>query len=231
MKAYILRINTEMSHEYAKITADTCDVIDLDWEYFEGWHDITGRAAWCQTGIQMNYYEPPLVIDEMSPAQKANACSAGHGAIWKKIAEGDDEVGIVLEHDALMYYKPDIKIPDNYIITLGYKVTDPENYAFMDARDNEEHGLIHIEGHEGAHAYMMTKRTAQNLVQEIEENGRDLGAVDNAYFIKGQRRTKIPLMIMSPTPAIGYLRKSTIWNSKPATVNYEFIPTFAKYYK
>lgn len=228
MKAYILRINSELSHKYAKITAETCDAIDLDWEYFDGWYDITGRAAWCQTGIKMKFYEPPLVIDNMSPAQKANACSAGHGAIWKKIAEGDDEVGIVLEHDALMYYKPDIKVPDNYLIALGYKLSNYHEYRFLDAK-NEPRELIHIDGHEGAHAYMMTKRTAQNLVHEIEENGI-LGAVDNAYFIRGQRRTKIPLMIMSPTPAIGYLRESTIW-SQSAHVNYEFIPSFVKYYK
>jgi hypothetical protein len=228
MKAYILRINTPISHEYANMCASTCDAIDLKWEYFDGWSDITGRAAWCQTGIKMKFYEPPLIVDNMTPAQKANACSAGHGAIWKKIAEGDDEVGIVLEHDALMYYKPDIKIPDNYIIVLGYKLANYHDYRFLDAK-NEPRELIPIDGHEGAHAYMMTKRTAQNLVHEIEERGI-LGAVDNAYFIRGQRQTKIPLAIMSPTPAIGYLRESTIW-SKSAHVNYEFIPSFAKYYK
>ena len=228
MKAYILRIDTPISHKYAKMTAETCDVIDLKWEYFDGWHDITGRAAWCQTGIKMKFYEPPLIVDNMTPAQKANACSAGHGAIWKKIAEGNDEVGIVLEHDALMYYKPDIKVPDNYLIALGYKLSNYEDYRFLDAK-NEPRELIPIDGHEGAHAYMMTKRTAQNLVHEIEEKGI-LGAVDNAYFIRGQRRTNIPLCIMSPTPAIGYLRESTIWN-KSAHVNYDFIPSFAKYYK
>jgi len=228
VKAYILRIDTPISHKYAKMCAETCDVIDLDWEYFDGWSDITGRAAWCQTGIKMKFYEPPLIVDNMTPAQKANACSAGHGAIWKKIAEGDDEVAIVLEHDALMYYKPDIKVPDNYIIVLGYKLANYHDYRFLDAK-NEPRELINIDGHEGAHAYMMTKRTAQNLIHEIEEKGI-LGAVDNAYFIRGQRKTKIPLCIMSPTPAIGYLRESTIWN-KSAHVNYQFIPSFAKYYK
>ena len=33
MRAYILRINSPVSLEYAKITADSCDKIDLDWEY------------------------------------------------------------------------------------------------------------------------------------------------------------------------------------------------------
>ena len=228
MKAYILRINDPLSIKYAKGCAESCDAIDLDWEYVEGYQNMLGKAAWCLTGIKMKFYEPPRYLPNPGPAQKANCCSAGHGKIWKMIAEGDDEVGIVLEHDAIMYYKPDIKVPDNYLITLGYKLPDYWNYRFLDAK-NEPRELIPIDGHEGAHAYMMTKRTAQNLVWEIEERGI-LGAVDNAYFIRGQRQTRIPLAIMSPTPAIGYLRESTIW-SQSAHVNYEFIPSFAKYYK
>ena len=227
MKAYILRIDTPISREYAEVCAKSCDDVGLDWEYFEGWSDITGRAAWCQTGIKMQFFEPPMIIDRMTPAQKANACSAGHGAIWKKIAEGDDNVGIVLEHDAIMYYKPYENIPDNYLITLGYKLTDPSRYDHKKA--GPPNALINITGHEGAHAYMMTKNTAQFLINEIEEKGV-LGAVDNAYFIRGQRRTSVPLAIMSPTPAIGWLRESTIWSSS-AAVNYEFIPSFAEYYK
>jgi hypothetical protein len=229
MKAYILRHDDPVSHKYANLCAVSCHAVGLDWEYFDGWSNCTGRMAWCETGIQMKFYEPMLEVDNPTPAQKANVCSAGHGAIWKKIADGEDEVGIVLEHDAMMYYKPDIKIPDNTLVTLGYKVTDPENYRALEAKDKETHELIFIDGHEGAHAYMMTKRTAQNLVWEIEEKGI-LGAVDNAYFIRGQRRTSIPLAIMSPTPAVGYLRKSTIW-SESAHVNYKFIESFAKYYK
>jgi hypothetical protein len=228
VKAYILRHDDPKSHEYAKMCAQTCDVIDLNWEYFDGWSNCTGRMAWCETGIRMKFYEPMMEIDNPNQHQKANICSAGHGAIWKKIADGDDEVGIVLEHDALMYYKPDIHVPDNLIVALGYKLPNYHDYRFLDAK-NEPRELIPIAGHEGAHAYMMTKLTAKRLVTEIERHGI-LGAVDNAYFIKGQRRTKVPLAIMSPTPAIGYLRESTIW-SQSANRNYKFIDTFAKYYK
>lgn len=227
MKAYILTHNSERSREYAKTCSKSCDLVDLDWEYFEGWSNCTGRAAWCQTGIKMKFHEPMVHIDYPTPEHKANTCSAGHAAIWKKIAEGKDEVGIVLEHDALMYYKPDIKVPDNYLITLGYKLTEL-TYNYIEG-NKQERKLININGHEGAHAYMMTKRTAQNLVWEIEEKGI-LGCVDNAYFILEQRKTKIPLAIMSPTPAIGYLRESTIWHES-SHVNYEFIESFANYYK
>ena len=117
---------------------------------------------------------------------------------------------------------------DNYLITLGYKLSDISKYDYIEA-NKQPRQLISISGHEGAHAYMMTKRTAQNLIWEIEQKGI-LGAVDNAYFIRGQRKTAIPLVIMSPTPAIGYLRDSTIWDES-AHVNYEFIDSFANYYK
>jgi hypothetical protein len=229
MKAYILKHDHPLSHKYAEVCAESCDAINLDWEYFMGWSNCTGRMAWCETGIKMKFFEPMLHVEHPTDHQKANVCSAGHGAIWKKIADGDDDVGIVLEHDAIMYYKPDIDVPDGILITLGYKVPDIENYKAFDARDNEPRKLYRINGHEGAHAYMMTKKTAQFLVNEIEEKGI-LGAVDNAYFIRGQRRTALPLAIMSPTPAIGWLRESTIWNGS-AHRNYEFIESFAKYYK
>ena len=130
---------------------------------------------------------------------------------------------------ALMYYKPSIPIQDNTIVVLGYKVTDPSRYRAFDSIREQPKQLISIDGHEGAHAYMMTKKTAQLLVDEIEEHGI-LGAVDNAYFIRGQRRTKVPLAIMSPTPALGWLRKSTIWLDS-ADRNYKFIPSFENYYK
>ena len=227
MKAYILTHDHPISRQYAKNCSDSCDLIDLDWEYFEGWSHCTGRMAWCKTGIKMKFDEPWEHVAEPNMHHKANTCSAGHAAIWKKIADGEDAVGIVLEHDAIMYYKPDIKIPDNYLITLGYKLSEL-GYNYIEG-NKQERKIINIDGHEGAHAYMMTKRTAQNLIHEIEEKGI-LGAVDNAYFIRGQRSTQIPLAIMSPTPAIGYLRESTIW-SESAHVNYEFIESFANYYK
>jgi hypothetical protein len=227
VKAYILTHDHPISRQYAKNCSDSCDLIDLDWEYFEGWSHCTGRMAWCKTGIKMKFDEPWEHVAEPNMHHKANTCSAGHAAIWKKIAEGEDSVGIVLEHDAIMYYKPDIKIPDNYLITLGYKLSEL-GYNYIEG-NKQERKIINIDGHEGAHAYMMTKRTAQNLIHEIEEKGI-LGAVDNAYFIRGQRSTQIPLAIMSPTPAIGYLRESTIW-SESAHVNYEFIESFANYYK
>ena len=238
MKAYILTIDNPTSRDYAAVCAKSCDDVGLDWEYFEGFQNMRGVHAWAQTGIKLTKNEgkpfnwpkkvdnPPVLKSTNAP-EKAECCTAGHAAIWKKIAEGDDEVAVILEHDSIMLHPINIKIPDNRIVVLGYKTKDPKRYDHVKA--GPPTGFKDIYGHEGAHAYAITKTTAQSMIKEIETKGR-LGCVDNAYFIGHQRKTKIPLCIMDPTPAIGWLRKSTIWQTS-ADINYKFIDSFNKNYK
>jgi hypothetical protein len=223
-KAIILKINDPISEEYAKTCSDSCDKISLPWEYFEGFMGLPGRTAWEKIGIKLDW-EPGSFKNE--PINRAECCSASHIAIWKKIAEGDDKAVIILEHDAIMLHNVSIDIPENMIVVLGYKVTDPENYDYVSAGNPTN--IMNIPYHEGAHAYAMTRNTARFLINEIETRGKLKGAVDNAYFLK-TRSTKVPLGIMNPTPAIGWLRKSTIWNES-STKNYPFIPSFRNNYK
>lgn len=237
-RAYILRINKEISEQYARDAMASCDAVGLAWETFDGWCDIPGVLAWAQSGINLTINEgkpiqlPPADYpfepnENLQAGEKAECCTVGHAAIWKKIAEGEEDVGIVLEHDAIMLQSIDIDIPENRIVVLGYKLPEPDRYDHVTAGPPAR--FVDILGHEGAHAYAMTKNTAQTLIEEIETVGR-LGCIDNAYFILNQRRTKVPLCIADPTPAIGWLRKSTIWGGS-AYRNYEFIPSFAENYK
>ena len=230
-KAFILRINDPISIEYAQNAADSCDAVGLEWSYFDGYSHMTGVDAWHLTGIDVPWPKPPTseptFLMYPTPENKANCASAGHGAIWKRIADGPDDAVIVLEHDALMLHPLELEVPDYKIAVLGYKVAKPERYDHESAGPTE--AWLPIDGHEGAHAYAITKTTAQFLVKEIEEQG-PLGAVDNAYFIRRQRRTAIPLVLASPNSALGWLRESTIW-SESAHVNYEFIDSFKRFYK
>ena len=215
-KAYILRIDTPVSKEYAKTCSDSCDRVGLKWEYHEGFMGMSGQEAWLRTGIKLSFRAPDRI--RVNPAE---CCSAGHGAIWKKIAEGEDECAIVLEHDAIMLHNVDIDIPDDCIAVLGYKMPDIERYDHVKAGPPKK--VVQIRGHEGAHAYAITKNTARKMIEEIEQKGL-LGCVDNAYFLSS-RRTSIPIAIVDPTPAIGWLRQSTIWHQS-ANRNYEFIDSF-----
>ena len=171
--------------------------------------------------------EPYSFIEKPNQSQKAMCATAGHIHIWKTIAEGPDEAAVVLEHDAIMLQPMTVDIPDNQIVVLGYKVQNPSKYDHIKAGPPKE--LIPIQGHEGAHAYAITRKMAKFLINEIEQKGIR-SAIDNDYFIRGQRRTSAPLCIASPTPAMGWLRESTIWGSS-ANRNYEFIPSFQENYK
>mgnify|MGYP001571201293 CR=1 FL=1 len=226
MKAYILKIDKKISHDYAKICADSCDKVGLDWTYSIGFSNQSGKMAFGSLGLGLPS-EPYRHIENPTQGQKAMCATAGHFAIWQKIANGTDDVGVVLEHDALMLQPITVAIPENTIVVLGYKLNDPSRYDHVAA--GVPNDLIKLNGHEGAHAYAMTKRTAKFLLDELKQKGVR-SAIDNDYFIRGQRRTAMPLHIASPTPAIGWLRESTIWGSS-ANKNYNFIPSFLKNYK
>lgn len=222
-KAYILTIDNAISKEYAKTCSQSCEKVGLDWEYFEGYTGLSMYEAWRRTGIQPANLQ---AFNGTNRVDNPQCCSAGHAAIWKKIAEGN-EAAVVLEHDAIMLQHPGIDIPDNRIVVLGYKLEDISRYDHVKAGPPQR--VINLEAHEGAHSYALTPTTAKALVNEIHTQGI-LGCIDNAYFIKSQRRTKIPLAMMDPTPALAWLRSSTLWN-KSAAVNYKFIDSFQENYK
>lgn len=216
-KAYIIRNeDNPLSVEYAQTAADSCDALDIPWEYHEGFYDMDPNDAWNSIGlirtIKRNNWVP-----------QAQLCTASHAAVWMKIRD-NKECAIILEHDAIMLH--DVRhlgISDNRIITLGYKLRD------KDAYDHESAGppknLRAITGHEGAHAYIINHKTAETMINEIEQYGVR-SAVDNMYFLLGRERyTQTKLAIADPTPAIGWIRQSTIW-PEASEKNYPMLQEF-----
>lgn len=217
-KAYILRIPTDLSIEYAQCAADSCDAVGLPWEYHEGFYNMDPNDAWNSIGLSRH-------IKRNNQVPAAQLCTAGHAAIWKKIRD-NREAAIILEHDSIMLHNPQhMVIHDNRIFVLGYKLKDPSRYDHVKA--GPPRGIRAITGHEGAHAYAINYKTAAKMLGEIEANGVR-SAVDNMYFILNQRDqcTTIPLSIMDPVCAIGWLRESTIWPDS-AERNYMFLQSFS----
>lgn len=221
MKVYILHHNEEKSKFYASVAAKSCEQTGMEYELVEGFtHPMDPNDAWNSIGLKKK-------VNRVNRVPKAQLCSAGHAKIWKKIADSGKE-GVVFEHDAVMLHNiNDIEIPENMIVVLGYKVTDPQNYDYEKAGPPEY--IRDIAGHEGAHSYAMTAKTAQKLLDELDDYGI-WSAVDNQFFLRDQRKSNVPMGILDPTPALGWLRESTIW-SKAAQVNYEFIESFAQNYR
>ena len=228
-KAFIIMMkDNAISEEYAKVCAESCEKNNTPWEYIE-WYDgnredVKPMQTWKSIGI------PISNIDTFRPKRSPAQCAtSGHAMAWKKVMDSG-EPAIIFEHDAILLHKIDIDIPDGMMVTLGYKLENPQEYNHKQAGAPTEIINVKGNGHEGAHAYAITHNTARSLLKELEERGIP-GAIDNTHFLKTrEKHTKIPLKIMSPTPAMGWLRQSTIWK-KSAAKNYEFIESFQAHYK
>jgi len=163
----------------------------------------------------------------------AACASAAHFILWRKIAgmNTQDPV-VILEHDSIMLHSIKANEPVNWdgnIIALGYKLPDPAKYNHVAA--GRPSLVIPRKRHSGAHAYMITPETARRLCAELDEKGA-MRAIDNFYFMRvndpGDTESDVPLSLMVPTPAIGWLRKSTIWDS-PSTLNYDVVDEFSRF--
>lgn len=218
-KAYIIRISTEISRSYANDAARSCEAIGLEYEFFEGFENLKSAEVWKKTNLVM----PSLPNRFYSlSTDKAACCTASHMVLWDKIYK-QKECAIILEHDAIMLHKPTVSIPDDTIVVLGYKLKEPSSYDHSTA--GPPSSVKFIPGHEGAHAYALNWKTADELLDELKRKGIP-GPIDNTYFLK-TRRTKTKLAIMDPTPAIGWIRESTIWHAA-SDKNYDFIDSFKK---
>lgn len=226
MKAYILRHASELSHEYASHTAKSCDDVGIEWEYVEGYNsEVFSHEAVNSLGILNKPYINHAEIKRGKTHKNsiAGLCSAGHVKMWKKLIDSNDEAAILLEHDALMLHNFDLKLPENTIVALGYKLTEPNKYNHIKAGPATD--IINISKHSGSHAYAITRGTAKFLINEIKEYGSMLGCIDQQYFLRRNSHSKSKLAIASPTPAIGWLRESTIWN-RSSTKNHNLIKSF-----
>jgi hypothetical protein len=219
-KAYIIRTTHPLSVEYARDAAKSCENLGISWEYFEGTEQKSSYDAWTQSGVDIKPGCQDHKRDNITH-NSASCATVSHARLWKKIYDAQ-ECAIILEHDSLMLHNIPLDIPDNVIVALGYKLEKPERYNHIKAGPPK---TIHvpIKGHQGAHAYCITWKTAKLLLAELYDVGVQ-GVIDNIYFMKG-RKTKIPLGIMDPTPAIGWIRKSTIWETSD-DVNWTLIRTF-----
>ena len=220
MKVYILYHNDPRSRQYAGVAAESCQKTRMPYEMVEGFSKPTDpNDAWNSIGLKRK-------IERNNWVPEAQLCSAGHAKIWKMIAESGEE-GIVFEHDAVMLHNiEDVEFPEDTIVVLGYKVKDANKYLHEQAGPPQF--IRTLKGHEGAHAYGLTPNTAHKMLDEIEEIGV-WSAVDNQFFLADQRKSKMQLGILDPTPAIGWLRQSTIWGNS-SEKNYAFIDSFKNNY-
>jgi len=253
-KAYILYIENHYSKEYRDTAIESCEKVGIPYECVLGYSVSNSDSIikfneelkiinsdgnltldqlnlWASLSKEIKNLTKPIVNKHWMDVRAACA-TAGHYLIWDKIIE-DDVVGIVLEHDAIMLHKPEIDIPDDAIVALGYKRNDPENYHHEIAGPPQK--VVPADRHSGAHAYAITPKTAKRLLKELDDQGIT-EAVDNRYFMREKLRfagqpdkiTSVNLGITDPICALGWLRRSTIWGAS-ANFNYELIDSYTQH--
>ena len=205
MRTFILRHDNSISHEYAKIAAESCDKHNMNWEYFEGFSGIKGSDALKSCGINV-LKETKAPIN--SSKNKGQLCTASHVAMWKKIIDNKIHEAVILEHDAIMIKPFNAMLPENTIVALGYKINNPHNY---DPPDEITCCYRKIEGIQGSHAYAITYKTAQRLYDGVVKR-KTAGCIDSHVMQKNTFRNGVNMMITDPIVSLGWLRDSTIWN-------------------
>lgn len=234
-KAYIIRTNHKKSLIYADLAAKTCLKVGLDYEFFEGYVPTSELDLWKQHPLNIKKYKPFELYDGTGTKAStqsnlaAAGCTASHLHVWDLI-RSRKEAAIILEHDAIMLHPLDLDIPDDRIVTLGYKFPDIENYDC--GNTSPPSTLVDVSYHPGAHAYSINHIMANRLISEIEYYGVR-NAIDDMYFEPWRSRyTEVKLSITDPICAVGWLRDSTIWSSSAIQNNRrEMLKSFKDNYK
>jgi len=218
MKTYILRHDSEKSYEYAKCAAKSCDDLNIEWEYFEGFSNILGSDALKSLGIPIKKQTQASIH---SAKNKGQLCTASHAAIWKKMIDEKIYEAVILEHDAIMIREYNMMIPKHAIIALGYKLNDPTRYVQPKEKTCE---IRKIPGIHGSHAYALTLEAATKLFEGGMQRG-SFGCIDNHIMRNGKYRNGLEMMITDPIVALGWVRESTIQGQASKT-NPNFIQSF-----
>lgn len=227
-KIYIIRIKNDLSIERAEDCSKSCDEVGMPYEFWKGTQGIQGKDLHLQ-------FDFPIEFKHVYSLNHSNA-TASHIKLWKHILD-NKETAIILEHDAIMLHKVDMEIPDGAIVVMGYKLMNKDDYDHVKAGPPKTIGQAFQ--HCGAHAYAITWKTAEELIDEVKTHGVR-SCIDTGYFMRignkspwgkkdppPAKQTGIPLMRMDPTPAIGWVRdaRSTVSFGSGAA-NFQLTPSF-----
>jgi hypothetical protein len=183
MKTYILYIDREKSIEYANECLESCNRFNLNAVLFQGVCDKTNRELMRKYGYKIN-----------TDMYASEYCTTiGHINAWKEIA-GSNEVGVVFEHDCIV--KADysnIECNDGELVVLGPLVCEHVDYEFPLKYLNEV-DKIDVQFFKGAHAYAITPKTAQIMLDELDRIGQILMPIDGLLGLRNKFNLDFKMM-------------------------------------
>ena len=239
-QAWILHTRDPRSLLYRQHTAASCVSVNLPYRYVKGWEPwshqdlddfsldsrndstVNQQRMWQHLRVMLGF-APDEMICHHDMILGGAACSASHYMMWHRVVT-ENQCVVILEHDALLLQDPRIEVPDNALVCLGYKLFDPGRYDHHSAGPPRQ--IVPVRRVAGSHAYVLTPATARSLLDDLRVNGiRE--CIDNYFFVRDKPGNEcvIPIAMMDPTPAIAWLRESTIWQDS-CEQNFEILPSF-----
>jgi hypothetical protein len=186
MLTYVLYIDREKSKAYSHECLDSYLQTGMKPEklvMFQGFCGLDNTQLTELTGYRI-----------LTDLYASEYCSTvGHIAIWKAIVESN-EIGVVLEHDAIIKADYSNLHPnDGELLFLGPRLYDRNDYNFpVQYANNLE--TINISYHHGAHAYMITPATAKMMLDQIENVNQIPMPIDGLLGLKNIFNMKLTLV-------------------------------------
>lgn len=205
--AYILHINEPRSMQYLNDCLESCkqfsDINPIPVQGYKG-------ASYEDICAEYELDIIPFYINQMDTIgdtlNKAFSCTAGHIKIWQMIVDSG-EPGAVLEHDAIVKGPlAMVEVDDDEILWLGPRIEFENDYTFPWGAINE---YVDVDRWEGTHAYAITPKTAQFLLDSIKKYGLN-DSIDGQLGMRNMFDMKFTTVTMPVVVAVVGNRESCI---------------------
>lgn len=156
----------------------------------------------------------PFYVNQMDTngdtLNKAFSCTAGHMKIWQMIVESG-KPGVVLEHDAIVKGPlSSLSVDDDVILWLGPRIEFEHDYEFPWAdMAYSNFDYIEVDRWEGTHAYAITPKTAQFLLDCLKKYGLN-DSIDGQLGMRNMFDMKFATVNMPVAVAVVGNRESCI---------------------
>lgn len=204
---YILHIDDPRSLQYLDDCLQSCKSFpDINPVPVQGYKGASYKDICAEYELDII----PVYINQMDTIgdtlNKAFSCTAGHIKIWQMIVDSG-EPGAILEHDAIVKGPlAMVDVDDDEILWLGPRIDLENDYTFPWGAINE---YVDVDRWEGTHAYAITPKTAQFLLDSIKKYGLN-DSIDGQLGMRNMFDMKFTTITMPVVVAVVGNRESCI---------------------
>ena len=205
--AYILYIDEPRSLKYLDDCLQSCKTWpDINPIPVQGYKGVNYKDICEEFDIGIISYYVDQMDKNGETLNKAFSCTAGHIKIWQMIVDSG-EPGAVLEHDAIVKGPlAMVEVDDDEILWLGPRIEFEDDYKFPWGAIID---YVDVDRWEGTHAYAITPKTAQFLLDSIKKYGLN-DSIDGQLGMRNMFDMKFKTITMPVVVAVVGNRESCI---------------------